>query len=39
MSIEQIKSNEIKEREQRMIGGETDQDANLQIYIQPKFHQ
>jgi hypothetical protein len=37
VSIEQIKANALKERERRMVGGETDQDANLQCNIQPKF--
>jgi hypothetical protein len=37
VSIEQIKANALKERERRMAGGETDQDANLQSNIQPKF--
>jgi hypothetical protein len=37
MSIKQIKSNAIKERERRMVEGETDQDANLQSNVQPKF--
>jgi hypothetical protein len=37
VSIKQIKANALKERERRMVGGETDQDANLQSNIQPKF--
>ena len=37
MSIEEIKANEIKERERRQLEGETDRDANLQSNIQPAF--